>query len=83
MPKHHHGPGPGPGHRPTPPLPVSAVINYLRGHGGERILVETEAGSVTGILIRLGVDTVVLREDTGDIVLIPAIKVNAVSFVEE
>jgi ribosomal 30S subunit maturation factor RimM len=57
-----------------PPDPTEFLESLL----GEQITVETDAGTVSGILTFVGSDVIQLEEATGDIVLVPISAIVAV-----
>ncbi|MDF2722044.1 MAG: hypothetical protein K0Q59_1719 [Paenibacillus sp.] len=45
---------------------------------GETVALETSAGTVSGVVVQVGVDVVELRESTGDTLLVPLASVQTV-----
>ncbi|MGF7035636.1 hypothetical protein J2T17_006669 [Paenibacillus mucilaginosus] len=51
---------------------------YLVDRIGESVTIETDAGTITGVLQLVGTDVIQVLEPTGDILLIPIPSINAV-----
>jgi hypothetical protein len=58
--------------------PVNPIIELLESLVNTVVSIETDAGTVSGLLLLVGTDVIELREASGDIVLIPIASINAV-----
>ncbi len=56
----------------------SYPIEFIEDLLGQSVVIETNAGTVTGTLTLVGTDVVQVLEPTGDIVLIPLNSINSV-----
>lgn len=59
--------------------PNPALGRFLESKLGQTVTISTPGGSVSGTVVLVGSDAVEIRENTGDIVIIPFSKITAVA----